>query len=162
MYNTIEEHYRSNFGSSVSKLRGRYGIDAEDIVQEAYVRALTYHATFQYDGDFNRWFGRILANTILTYRHGQLGFVHEEEPDEEITWDGRPDPETLSSALNLYEVTREMMKTKTPQEYDILNDLIFHDRTVIETAKDNEVTPGKVWSVLRRFRRELTESGVMS
>src|SRR6202158_4644617 len=60
--------------------------EAEDLVQETYVKALKGFSSFQADTNFRAWIYRILRNTFLTSRQGlkvtmtvPLDFDEEEE-----------------------------------------------------------------------------------
>src|SRR5579859_8180488 len=63
--------------------------EAEDLVQETYVKALKGFSSFQLGTNFRAWIYRILRNTFLTSRKGlkvtmtaPLDFDEEEEAHE--------------------------------------------------------------------------------
>lgn len=62
MYSIIEKHYRTHFSQLCKALNYSCGDNAEDVVQEAYARALQYAPAFEMGMPFNRWFSRILSN----------------------------------------------------------------------------------------------------
>ena len=66
VYELIEDHYRSNFKHLVMRFRGPSGSrhNGEDIVQEAYTRAMKYWHSFNVDRDFKRWFSTILLRCL--------------------------------------------------------------------------------------------------
>ena len=66
VYELIEDHYRSNFKHLVMRYRGPSGSrhNGEDIVQEAYTRAMQYWQSFNIKKDFRKWFSRILINCL--------------------------------------------------------------------------------------------------
>lgn len=66
VYAIIEEHYRSNFKDLVKRLSSPGGSshNAEDIIQEAYTRALQYWNSYNIEQDFKKWFHRILMNCL--------------------------------------------------------------------------------------------------
>jgi DNA-directed RNA polymerase specialized sigma subunit, sigma24 homolog len=53
---------------NLARWLARDASDAEDIVQEAYVRALKYRGTFS-GGDVKSWMLRIVRNTCYTFLH---------------------------------------------------------------------------------------------
>src|SRR6201993_3499532 len=85
-----------NFASWLTRDRS----EAEDLVQETYIKALRGFSSFQLGTNFRAWMYRILRNTFLTSRTGlkatmtvSLDFDEEEEgPDTAIE---RDTPETL-------------------------------------------------------------------
>jgi RNA polymerase sigma-70 factor (ECF subfamily) len=83
--NTIDEHYRKNFKNLVKRIRFKSGSteDAEDIVQEAYTRALKYRGTFNPQNDFNLWFSRILSNALKDFIREKYNTQNHRELDEE-------------------------------------------------------------------------------
>mgnify|MGYP000976745601 CR=1 FL=1 len=64
MYGLIEQHYRDNYKRLVnglsSKSNGRQL--AEEIVQEAYTRALQYWSSYDPTAPFDNWFQTIISN----------------------------------------------------------------------------------------------------
>lgn len=56
--------------------------DAEDVVQEAYARALKYYGSFNGE-DFGRWFSTILNNTLREYKNIEKGVAAESFEEEE-------------------------------------------------------------------------------
>src|SRR6201986_5560219 len=85
-----------NFASWLTRDRS----EAEDLVQETYVKALKGFSSFQLGTNFRAWIYRILRNTFLTSRKGlkvtmsiPLDF-DEEEAAPELAID-RDTPETL-------------------------------------------------------------------
>src|ERR1700748_3063283 len=83
--------------------------EAEDLVQETYVKALKGFSSFQLGTNFRAWIYRILRNTFLTSRQGLkdtmsvpfdlAGEIEENEPAIE-----RDTPETLLLAQSGHEL----------------------------------------------------------
>ncbi len=81
----IEEHYRVNRNRIVKRYTKFAGTKeaAEDIVQEAYYRALRYKDSYNSDSKFETWFSRILKNVLNHYKNVEKGGSYEEF-DEEV------------------------------------------------------------------------------
>ena len=76
----IEQHYRENF-DRLSKQWGRRFDNptiGQDVVQEAYLRAIKYFHTYDQSQKFDNWFGRILHNAYKDTRNEEQGHAHEE------------------------------------------------------------------------------------
>src|SRR5436189_2631137 len=60
--------------------------EAEDLVQEAYLKALKGFASFQQGTNFRAWMFRILRNTFLNSRTGlNAAMIPLESPEEDPT-----------------------------------------------------------------------------
>lgn len=51
----------------------RVGAEADDIMQEGFIRVFNNLSSFRHDGSFEGWIRRIIVNTAITYikKHGQ-------------------------------------------------------------------------------------------
>ena len=76
----IETHYRANF-DRLSKQWGRRFDNptvGQDVVQEAYLRAIKYLHTYDVSQKFDNWFGRVLHNSYKDFRAEEQGHSHDE------------------------------------------------------------------------------------
>lgn len=66
MFILIEEHHRTFNDRLVKGLTGSSGgrANAEDVVQEAYLKALSYWSSFNPEEPLSKWFGGILNNCL--------------------------------------------------------------------------------------------------
>ena len=71
MNELVNNYYRENYDALVKKVKNRAGSpeNAEDVVQEAFTRALKYFDSYLPHLQFERWFGVILSNTLKTYQN---------------------------------------------------------------------------------------------
>lgn len=85
MNEVIEQYHIKHYYLLVKRIKYRTGneADAEDIVQEAFSRALKYQTTFHDDMEFRHWFGRILSNVLKDYIHDKFVNGVDAEFDEE-------------------------------------------------------------------------------
>lgn len=60
----LEEHYKKNYRILCLRVKNRVGglVNAEDVVQESYCRALKYYKSFDGEQDIGAWFNTILNN----------------------------------------------------------------------------------------------------
>lgn len=149
----IEEHYRANRQRLVKRLSFRAGSheDGEDIVQEAYYRALKYQKSF--DGsNFDRWFNTILVNTLREHKNAMKGYSTAEydENEEEAA------PCVLMPRRIMLEVFASIKQRPAAQQ-EIL--MLFFEQEY--TAKDiSKILPysyAQVHQTIQRFRNELKE-----
>ena len=83
---TALEHLDALYGVALRLTRDER--DAEDLVQDAYVRALRFHDSFQAGTNMRAWLLRILTNTFINkyrrrQRERQLADQLEQGPDHE-------------------------------------------------------------------------------
>lgn len=75
MNEVINNYYKENYDLLVKRIAKRVGNseDAEDVVQEAFARALQYYASFKPEKSFEKWFSVILSNCykkLVSERYG--------------------------------------------------------------------------------------------
>lgn len=85
MVQQIEDHFRKNQGALVKRVKYRVGTqwDAEDVVQEAYYRALKYRFSFIEGTNMDFWFNRILKNAITDYMKAEREYAGMEDVDDD-------------------------------------------------------------------------------
>ncbi len=138
--------------------------DAEDVVQDAYLRAYRYFDAFQ-GGNFRVWLLTIVRNAFITWvkenRSGRMVFVPdtplaETADHEEIAWGSRPrDPEALLMD-SIDSQTLNRLMEKLPSEYrEVLLLREVEDLAYKEIADVTGVPMGTVMSRLSRARLAL-------
>jgi RNA polymerase sigma-70 factor (ECF subfamily) len=134
--------------------------EAEDLVQETYVKALKGFSSFQLGTNFSAWIYRILRNTFLTSRKGlkvtmtvPLDFDEEEEGPEPAS--ERETPETLLLARSSNESLQNAID-KLPVHFREILILCEVEEMSYQEISDTLAVPiGTVMSRLSRARRTL-------
>jgi RNA polymerase sigma-70 factor (ECF subfamily) len=133
--------------------------EAEDLVQEAYLKALNGFASFEPGTNFRAWMFRIVRNTFLTSRSGlRARLTVPLEPDEEemvgVTWET---PESLALAS----ATREALQSAIQQLPVVYREVVLlcdaEEMKYREAAQILGVPVGTVMSRLSRGRKLLRE-----
>lgn len=150
----IEEHYKQNFNRLVLKYYKRCGVKqaGEDIVQEAYTRALMYANAFNVEKNFDNWFSKVLNNAFNDYKNEERGNSFEEF-DEELVEGCQEN--------GYYNILRDNLLASI-QQYDGENkeilELYFihgyppkHIRRLVETKYKT------IEQLIYRFKKELRE-----
>ena len=132
--------------------------EAEDLVQETYVKALKGFSSFQLGTNFRAWMFRILRNTFLTSRTGLR-----------VTMTVPLDPEQDEPELAVENETPEtilMNRSDSQLVVSTIDDLPMHHREILllcdveemsyqEIAETLSIPLGTVMSRLSRARRTL-------
>ena len=134
--------------------------EAEDLVQETYVKALKGFSSFQLGTNFRAWIYRILRNTFLTSRKGlkvtmtiPLDLDEEEEiPEPAIAHDT---PETLLLARSSHELLQKAIDELPVHFREILLLCEVEEMSYQEIAETLAVPIGTVMSRLSRARQTL-------
>jgi len=140
-------------------LSGNTG-DAEDLVQETYLKALRGYASFQPGTNFRAWIFRILRNTFLTSRAGlaatrTLALEDEDEQAAPATLDtpesillGKVDRQAIQAALE-----------KLPVHFrEVLLLCDAEEMSYQEISETLSIPMGTVMSRIYRARRALREA----
>lgn len=151
MYEIIENHYRENYGRIIKRMTFRAGgiHQSEDIVQEAYARAMKYYDTLKVD-EFDKWFSMILNNAYNDYMRDEIGLSYIEEDDEPL---GLEDCGLVTSQTRreIYDI----ISTKSPVQQEILNLHLRHGYSPTDIASLTEHTYANTHKVISRFRDEM-------
>ena len=140
--------------------------EAEDLVQEAFSKALRGFASFTPGTDFRAWIFRILRNTFLTSRTGLSSRMTESLEDDEqslsvaVTWET---PESLALASATREALQSALQ-RLPVEYrEVVLLCDVEEMKYKEIAEVLGIPIGTVMSRVARarksLRRLLTEQG---
>src|SRR5437762_14117641 len=84
-------------------------VEAEDLVQETYTKALRGFSSFQLGTNFRAWIYRILRNTFLTSRTGLKANVPLEFDEGSEPSAGPDTPETLLIERSQQEVVQSVI-----------------------------------------------------
>src|SRR4051794_23819181 len=137
--------------------------DAEDVVQDAYLRAFRYFDSFRGD-NFRVWLLTIVRNSFLTWvqdnRSGRLLF--EPAVTDIAGADSWPDPAPGPEAMLLEQVDRDTLTTlvsQLPAEYrEVLILREIEDLSYKEIAEVAGAPIGTIMSRLARARQSLRKA----
>ena len=130
--------------------------EAEDLVQETYVKALRGFSGFQLGTNFRAWMFRILRNTFLTSRTGlKSPAMSNDEVDFDKIATASPNPESVLIAQANRELVRQGL-TDLPLPYrEILLLCEVEEMSYEDIAQVLAVPLGTVMSRLHRARKAL-------
>ena len=143
--------------------------DAEDLTQEAFLRAFQKLKTFRGDSSFYTWFYRILVNVCLDGRRRRkrwrqvfLPWQHD-STDKGLSPEERPDPEAHERSLKAIsekQLSRDIRKSlkSLPEKQRLAFQLkAFHGMSIQEIARTMGTAEGTVKSHLFRATHFLRE-----
>ncbi len=131
--------------------------EAEDLVQETYVKALRGFSSFQPGTNFRAWIYRILRNTFLTSRTGLKANLPLELDDSAGPSAGLDTPETLLIERAQQQVLQDTLAELPVNFREILLLCEVEEMSYQEIAETLGVPIGTVMSRLSRARRVLRE-----
>jgi RNA polymerase sigma-70 factor (ECF subfamily) len=100
----FEALYRRHVGrvhGVVARLVGGVGTRAEDLTQEAFVRAWQALPEFRGESAFTTWLHRLAVNTTLMDMRSRRVRSHDDGDDEGLNWVGDADSAGHSTALGM-------------------------------------------------------------
>jgi len=135
--------------------------DAEDLVQETYLKALRHFTSFQPGTNFRAWMYRILRNTFLTSRTGfrVASHISFDSPDgeRELSIDNETPETILLGNLDLQRVQNAI--EKLPVHYrEVLLLCDVEEMSYREIAGILSIPIGTVMSRLARARKLVRQS----
>jgi RNA polymerase sigma factor (sigma-70 family) len=155
VYKQIENHYRANRNTIVKKFRNTAGsyASSEDVVQEAYARALQYWNSYDAAQPLDRWFNRILLNCLSDAKKSERATSSSE--DAVATEDEFP-PNALDK-LMLQDV-RKLVDKEPDNIRTILDLYLFKQYKAKEISEIVPETHGNVRLIVHNFRKKLRDS----
>lgn len=131
-------------------------LDAEDVVQETYLRAWKHFDSFEVGTNCRAWLFRIMFNVIKA-RSGVMAKRLETQIEDESEIENRPDNVVFFDPLKKIE-EQEALKatTRLPVDHrEVLWLVVVEEFSYRETAEILDVPIGTVMSRLHRARRDL-------
>ena len=132
--------------------------EAEDLVQETFLRALKGFHSFQPGTNFRAWMFRILRNTFLTSRSGQKAAQHvsvDEEGEEVLLPPAKETPETILMQHGTHE-RLQLALEQLPLSYrEVILLCDVEEMKYQEIAELLEIPVGTVMSRIARARKQL-------
>ncbi len=153
----VERHSRSVFRLAF-RMTGNEQ-DAEDVVQESFLRAYRQLGRFESRANFGTWLYRITANCAVDLmrarqaRHDQVRGESLDDNAVDLSSD-RPDPERLAESADIRRRVSEAMTALTPLERAAFTLRHYEGRTIDEIGRTlNLGTSAAKHSVFRAVRK---------
>ena len=134
-------------------------VEAEDLVQETYLKGLRGFGSFAAGTNFRAWMYKILRNTFLTSRTGMRAAMDQFDEDKADTI--LPPVTTTPETLLVDKTNRELLQQAlgelpvTFREVVLLADV--EEMSYLEIAETLAIPPGTVMSRLSRARAALRQ-----
>jgi RNA polymerase sigma-70 factor (ECF subfamily) len=132
--------------------------EAEDVVQSAYLRAVSHFASFR-GGDGRTWLLTIVRNSCYD-RMRKRGASHDADFDEAVHSGGKqdPDPERALLLTERTELVRKSLAELPAESREVLVLRELEELTYREIANIVGIPMGTVMSRLSRARERLQET----
>ena len=131
--------------------------EAEDLVQEAYAKALRGFSGFQVGTNFRAWMFCILRNTFLTSRSGLKSTAIEDQELDALA-SNHPTPEAILIQQADRELVQEALTQLAVPFREILLLCEVEEMSYQEIAETLSIPIGTVMSRLSRARKTLRDS----
>src|SRR5580658_195207 len=141
---------------NLARLLTRNEHDAEDVVQEAYLKSLRAFSSFR-GGASRPWFLTIVRNTSLTWLRDNRSRADHTEYHEELHMSGAPTPEAKSIG---HERARAVERCVQQLPADFREAIVLREMEELSYQQIAEITGvprGTVMSRLSRARARLAE-----
>jgi RNA polymerase sigma-70 factor (ECF subfamily) len=132
--------------------------EAEDLVQETYVKALKGFSSFQAGTNFRAWMYRILRNTFLTSCTGLKASVALDADDGPELSAGPETPETIFIEHSQHQFLQAAIEALPVHFREVLLLCEVEEMSYQEIGEALSIPVGTVMSRLSRARKALRES----
>ena len=131
--------------------------DAEDVVQESFVKAYKNLHTFRLESKFSTWFYRIVFNSAVTFTKTKMWVIDDEV--ETVGVDLSSDLDTRNQ-LDMNETSEivSYVLSKMPKAYGLMLSLFYlEDNSIKEIAEITGLNNSNVKVMLHRAREMFKE-----
>lgn len=155
----IEQYYVENFKSLVKRMQFRTKTvwSAEDVVQEAFTRALLYKDAYIRGTPLDRWFSRILTNTFLDYIKAERDYSSLDSLTEE---EERIDCTSIDDAVKR-EIADEI-EALPPHHREVAQLHFLYGFELRHIVQITEMKYKTADQIIQRFKKHLKEKYVPS
>lgn len=138
--------------------------EAEDIVQQALLRAYKGLSTFRGESRMRTWLSTVVLNTAREYRRSQRGrtFLSLDSPfnddctaEEFDVQDERPNPEERYQRFEKQEILSEALASMSDQDRRVLRWCVLEERPYMRVATALDVSLSTLKSRVFRGKRRL-------
>jgi RNA polymerase sigma-70 factor (ECF subfamily) len=131
--------------------------DAEDIVQESYLKAFRNLHSFRSDSKFSTWLYRIVYNTAITHTRARMWTADYGKEAEEVPALSSDNPELQMEEAEKKEVVTEILDRMSKGDALLLTLYYMEDHSVKEVAKITGLNESNVKVKLFRARKVFKE-----
>ncbi len=125
---------------------------AEDIVQEAFARALKYLDNWNNTEPFGKWFSKILKNALFDYLAEERNYgTVDKEDEEEEGYDCPAFNDQMRREIN------EVIDTKSLVQIEVLRLYFNKGYAAKDVAAITDHSYAMCHQIIQRFKRELIE-----
>ena len=131
--------------------------DAEDVVQESYLKAYRNLHSFRSDSKFSTWLYRIVYNTAVTQAKTQMWRGNKEAAIEEVSLPADNTPEIDINEMERKEIVAEVMQKMPAGDALLLTLYYLEENSVKEIANITGLNEPNVKVKLFRARKLFKE-----
>lgn len=146
----LTKFYKDNYNQLVSNYTKRTGSveDAEDVVQEAFTRALTYLDRYNESEPFSNWMTRVVYNTFCTWKKEKdsMGLTYSFDEEYYDPIDGNLQRKQLVEGII------RLMNGCSERDQQILNMYYCCNYKAKDVATIMSLPKHIVWGVTEDFR----------
>lgn len=132
-------------------------LDAEDVVQESYVKAYRNLHGFRAESKFSSWFYRIVYNTAVTHSKRRLWEVDREAEPDDVLYLVEDSVQVEIEAMDRKAVVNDILGRMPTGEALLLTLYYMEDHSVKEIAKITGLNESNVKVRLFRARKSFKE-----
>lgn len=153
-FSLIDEHYKKHFGQLSKRYARSTGSDAagEDIVHDAYEKAMRYYGSYDGSKEFERWFSLILRNSYRDYMRHERG--QPTEPLDEFVLEGI---ECDGLVRRIWKEVEDIIEEVNPNHREILHLHYIKDYPITDISYITEHSLSNCTQVVSRFRKKIKE-----
>lgn len=155
-FSLLVDRYKDK-GFSLLKRMLRNSLDAEELLQDCFLKAFNSLSQFRFEAKFSTWFYRIVYNSALSFISSKRKKMEKELTSLEDVTEIRDESKIYAESENMKQYFANIINSLPPRYSSIINMFYIDDMSLDEISTVTNLSIVNIKVILHRSRIALKE-----